>query len=153
NVEERRLSDLPDVHKPQHERDCKNEDGSQRRYPNATAERAETAESSRSLRARRVLRLLFMVTLLFVAALTFHQDIAPIVRARCATCHRPGEIGPFSLLTYSDVKQRLTQIKIVTERRIMPPWKPEPGKGEFEGERRLTDRELATIQEWISTGA
>lgn len=94
-----------------------------------------------------------MVTLLFMATLTFHRDIAPIVRARCTTCHRPGEIGPFSLLTYGDVKQRLTQIKIVTERRIMPPWKPAPGKGEFEGERRLTDRELAMIQEWIAAGA
>src|SRR5262249_30265238 len=94
-----------------------------------------------------------MLTLFFVAALTFNHDIAPIVRARCATCHRPGEIGPFSLLTYADGKQRLTQIKIATERRIMPPWKPEPGKGEFEGARRLTDAELALIQEWIANGA
>jgi len=94
-----------------------------------------------------------VVALFLTAALTFSTDIAPIIHARCATCHRPGEIGPFSLLTYNDVKQRLTQIKIVTARRIMPPWKPEPGKGEFEGERRLTDRELSTIQQWIDEGA
>ena len=38
-------------------------------------------------------------------ALTFTKDIAPIIWTRCATCHRPGEIGPFSLLTYDDVQQ------------------------------------------------
>jgi tetratricopeptide (TPR) repeat protein len=93
------------------------------------------------------------MTLQATARVTFHKDIAPIVWARCTPCHRPGEIGPFSLLTYLDLKQRLTQIKIVTERRIMPPWKPDPGSGEFEGERRLTDAELALIQRWIADGA
>ena len=85
--------------------------------------------------------------------LTFNKDIAPIVWARCATCHRPGEIGPFSLLTYDDVKRRATQIADVTSRRLMPPWKPEPGKGDFESERRLTDAELQKIQQWIQDGA
>src|SRR5881296_2875418 len=85
--------------------------------------------------------------------LTFNKDIAPIVWARCATCHRPGEIGPFSLLTYDDVRRRATQIAAVTARRVMPPWKPLPGKGDFQGERRLSDRELETIQQWIAAGA
>ena len=85
--------------------------------------------------------------------LTFTKDIAPIVRARCAACHRPGAIGPFSLLTYDDVKRRATLIGDLTARRVMPPWKPLPGKGEFEGERRLTDGELQKIQQWIADGA
>jgi tetratricopeptide (TPR) repeat protein len=85
--------------------------------------------------------------------LTFTRDIAPIVWRRCATCHRPGEIGPFSLLTYGDVKRRASQIADVTSRRIMPPWKPEPGKGEFEAERRLSDRELQAMRRWIAEGA
>jgi tetratricopeptide (TPR) repeat protein len=85
--------------------------------------------------------------------LTFSRDIAPIVWARCATCHRPGEIGPFSLITYDDVKRRATQIVAVTSRRVMPPWKPEAGKGEFQNERRLTDRELQMLQAWIADGA
>jgi len=85
--------------------------------------------------------------------LTFHKDIAPIVWHRCATCHRPGEVGPFSLLTYDDVKARAAQIAAVTARRIMPPWKPEPGKGEFQDERRLKDDELQMLQRWIAEGA
>lgn len=83
---------------------------------------------------------------------TFNKDIAPIVWSRYASCHRPGEIGPFSLLTYDDVRRHATQIATVTSRRLMPPWKPLPGRGAFEGERRLTDAELQTIQQWVAGG-
>ncbi len=31
---------------------------------------------------------------------TFSQDIAPIFYASCTTCHRPGQVAPFSLITY-----------------------------------------------------
>ena len=69
---------------------------------------------------------------------TFYHDIAPIVYANCAPCHRPGESGPFSLLSYEDVKHHALQIADVTRTRFMPPWLPEPGHGEFAEERRLT---------------
>jgi tetratricopeptide (TPR) repeat protein len=87
------------------------------------------------------------------ARLTFTKDIAPIIWARCTPCHRPGEIGPFSLITYEDIRRRATQIAAVTARRVMPPWKPLPGKGEFQNERRLSDRELDAIQRWIAADA
>ena len=35
----------------------------------------------------------------------------------------------------------------------MPPWKPEPGAGQFQNDRRLTDDELQTLQRWIAEGA
>lgn len=82
---------------------------------------------------------------------TFNKDIAPIVWARCASCHRPGEIGPFSLVTYDDVRRRATQIAAVTARGLMPPWKPK-GAGVFQNERRLTDREQQALQRWIASG-
>jgi tetratricopeptide (TPR) repeat protein len=87
------------------------------------------------------------------APVTFSTDVAPIIWARCTSCHRPGEIGPFSLVTYDDVRRRAAQIGTVTARRIMPPWKPVAGKGEFQNERRLTDRELSILQQWIASGA
>jgi Tfp pilus assembly protein PilF len=84
--------------------------------------------------------------------LTFTKDIAPIIWNRCASCHRPGEIGPFNLITYDDVRRHATQIADVTARRIMPPWKPVAGKGSFQNERRLTDPELQLLQRWIANG-
>ncbi len=84
---------------------------------------------------------------------TFAHDIAPIVYRSCAACHRPGEAGPFSLLSYADVKRRATLIEAVTERRYMPPWLPEKGYGDFQGERRLSASEIQTIAAWVKAGA
>jgi tetratricopeptide (TPR) repeat protein len=84
---------------------------------------------------------------------TFTKDIAPIVFANCANCHRPGGSASFSLLTYADVLSRAQAITAATRSRIMPPWKPEPGYGEFVDVRRLTDRQIASFQEWIEQGA
>lgn len=83
----------------------------------------------------------------------FVHDIAPIVYRECAPCHRPGESGPFSLLTYSDVKKHATQIAALTRRRIMPPWLPESGYGDFQGELRLTDAQIKIIGDWAAAGA
>src|SRR5438067_3000101 len=83
---------------------------------------------------------------------TFTADVAPILAARCAGCHRAGGIGPFALVTYDDVKRHAAQVGVVTARRLMQPWKPAPGMGEFQDERRLTDRELDTLQRWIAGG-
>jgi len=84
---------------------------------------------------------------------TFSRDIAPIVQSYCAPCHRPGEAAPFSLLSYDDVKKHGGQIVTVTKSRYMPPWLPEPGYGAFEGERRLSDRQVELIRRWVMQGA
>src|SRR3974390_1025088 len=90
---------------------------------------------------------------LFAAAPTYNKDIAPILNAQCALCHRPGEVAPFSLLTYQDASKRATLIAAVTAKRFMPPWLPEPGYGEFQHERRLTDGQIALIAAWAKAGA
>jgi mono/diheme cytochrome c family protein len=84
---------------------------------------------------------------------TFNKDIAPILYENCSTCHRPGEVAPFPLLTYRDAAKRASLIATVTGKRYMPPWKPEPGYGNFDHVRRLTDEQIALIQEWAATGA
>jgi tetratricopeptide (TPR) repeat protein/mono/diheme cytochrome c family protein len=84
---------------------------------------------------------------------TFSRDVAPILYEQCASCHRPGQIGPFSLLTYQDVRPRAAAIARATRTRQMPPWKPEPGRGgPFTGERRLNDEQIARIQQWVRDG-
>jgi len=102
----------------------------------------------------RIILVLFgCATAATAATPTFNQDIAPILYQNCATCHRPGEVAPFSLLTYQDAAKRASLIALVTEKRYMPPWKPEPGYGNFEHERRLTDRQIALLGDWAKAGA
>ena len=86
------------------------------------------------------------------AAPTFTHDIAPIVYANCVNCHRTGEVAPFPLISYDDVKKHADLITQVTASHYMPPWKPEPGYGHFVGERRLTDAQIKTIADWATNG-
>ena len=84
---------------------------------------------------------------------TFNRDIAPILYQNCSGCHHPGEVAPFSLLTYDDAAKHARQIAAVTQARFMPPWKAEPGYGHFENERRLTSQQIAAIRDWAANGA
>jgi tetratricopeptide (TPR) repeat protein len=84
---------------------------------------------------------------------TFSRDVAPIVFDRCGICHHPGGTAPFSLLTYPAARQRATLVAAVTRSRVMPPWKSEPGYGEFIGHRHLSDAEIGVIQQWLADGA
>ncbi|HKB11872.1 MAG TPA: tetratricopeptide repeat protein [Vicinamibacterales bacterium] len=83
---------------------------------------------------------------------TFTSDVAPILFDHCAQCHRPGGSAPFSLITYAAAKQHATQIAAATRRRVMPPWKSEPGYGEFIGHRPLTDRQIDLLRRWADEG-
>lgn len=87
------------------------------------------------------------------AQVTFNRDIAPIVYKYCAPCHRAGEAGPFPLLTYEDTTKFARQIAVITERRIMPPWLPEPGELKFAGELRLSDEHIGMFKRWADEGA
>lgn len=84
---------------------------------------------------------------------TFNKDIAPILWHNCATCHRSGQLGPFSLVTYEDVRPRAREILRALESHQMPPWKPEPGHGEFAGVRRLSDAQIFLIKRWVDEGS
>lgn len=86
------------------------------------------------------------------APVTFNEHIAPVLFRRCAECHRPGQVAPFSLLTYEDAAKRATMIREVTSSRRMPPWKSVEGHGEFVGERRLTDEEISLFARWVEQG-
>ena len=83
---------------------------------------------------------------------TFNRDIAAIIFHNCSQCHHPGEAGPFSLLTYADVKSHGRQIAFVTQKRIMPPWLPDPGDTNFTDELRLSDEQILMIQRWVDQG-
>jgi hypothetical protein len=86
---------------------------------------------------------------------TFSHDVAPILYANCAACHRSGGVAPFSLLTYQDAAKRAQLIASVTAKRYMPPWLPavSPGEPRFQHERKLTAVEIGTLVRWAGAGA
>ncbi|HEY6331068.1 MAG TPA: hypothetical protein VI756_17190, partial [Blastocatellia bacterium] len=86
-------------------------------------------------------------------AVTFSRDVAPILFNKCATCHRPGETAPMSLLTFKDARPWARSIKEKVISKTMPPWHADPAYGKFENERSLSLWEIDTISKWVDAGA
>jgi mono/diheme cytochrome c family protein len=84
---------------------------------------------------------------------TFSKDVAPIVFAKCVACHRPGEVAPFSLLSYKDARPWAQSIKHQVSQRAMPPWKADLHYGDFRDARTLSDEQIATLAAWVDGGA
>src|SRR3954466_990 len=76
---------------------------------------------------------------------TFNNQVVRLLQQHCQTCHRPGNIAPFSLLTYADARPWARAIQEAVLLKTMPPWKPVNAHGVFQGERTLTDQEVQTI--------
>ena len=105
---------------------------------------------------KKLLIILIALTLLapsLQAEVTYSEHIAPILQKQCQSCHRQGEVAPFALIDYRDAKAWATEIAEYTKARLMPPWKPAAGHGEFKNERRLTDKEIQMVTEWAEAGA
>ena len=84
---------------------------------------------------------------------TFTKDVAPIIYQNCASCHRPGDIGPMPLLTYEQVRPWARSIKEKVSLGLMPPWHSTQAHGVFSNDRRLSDADKNTLVQWASNGA
>jgi mono/diheme cytochrome c family protein len=100
----------------------------------------------------RIAPLLFGLAAAAAAQPTYTREISRILQSRCTQCHRPNDIAPFALDSYqaaADFREDI--VRVITDR-IMPPWKPVPGHGEFRGSYALTDEERARIVQWVEAG-
>ena len=84
---------------------------------------------------------------------TYTKDVAPIVFENCATCHRPGDIGPMPLLSYEQVRPWAKSIRDVVATGKMPPWQSVDPHGTFSNDRRLTEQQKETLLNWVDAGA
>jgi len=85
-------------------------------------------------------------------SVTYTKHVAPILQKRCQECHRPGEVGPFTLTTYEDAVNWSEMIREVVSAGQMPPWHADPKHGTFANDRRLTDAEKKTLTDWVAGG-
>ncbi|MFM2305485.1 MAG: hypothetical protein RLZZ367_154 [Bacteroidota bacterium] len=83
---------------------------------------------------------------------TYAQHIAPIIYSHCTQCHRPGEIGPFSLTNYNEVKAQAGLIKYTTSIKYMPPWKADPNYQQYQKVNILSDAQIQLISDWVTQG-
>ncbi len=81
---------------------------------------------------------------------TWHNRISRIVQNNCEVCHRPGQAGPFELLTYEDVDDHAKTIRREVERLTMPPWFAEGPRGHWANDARLTDEDRQDFLAWLA---
>ena len=90
-------------------------------------------------------------------AVTYNKDVAPIIQARCQTCHVEGGIAPFALSTYAHARNMAVSIVEETSAKRMPPWgahdtsectPPLP----WQNDERLTEAQIATLKAWEAGG-
>ncbi len=86
-------------------------------------------------------------------AVTFTKDVAPIFFKNCAECHRAGETAPFSVMSYKDVRPWAKSIREKVVNKEMPPWHADAAYGHFKNDRRLSQKEVDTITDWVDGGA
>ena len=84
---------------------------------------------------------------------TFNKDVLPVLQKNCQECHRPGEVAPMSLLTYSEARPWAKALKAAVVTQKMPPWFADPKYGHFANDRRLSPEEIAIISAWADNGA
>ena len=99
------------------------------------------------------LLLLLVLSAPLMAQLTYTRDVARILRDKCEHCHRPKDIAPFSLQGYDQAARWAEDIKRVVRDRIMPPWKPADGVGDFLDSYGLTQEERDILIRWVEDGA
>jgi hypothetical protein len=86
-------------------------------------------------------------------SVTFHKDVEKILQEHCQGCHRPGEIAPFSLLSYTEARPWAKAMKTAILTEQMPPWFADPKYGHFANDRRLSPEEIKTLVSWVDGGA
>src|SRR6186713_414221 len=81
-------------------------------------------------------------------AVTFNKDVLPILENNCQSCHRPGGIGPMSLLTFDSARPWAKAIKTAVVTKKMPPWLADPHYGDFRNAPKLTESDIRTLVAW-----
>ncbi len=84
--------------------------------------------------------------------ITYAKQVSRLLNQHCVECHRPGEIGPFSLTDYEEVVGWGDTILETVDAGRMPPWNANPKHGHFRNARQMSDADKATLRAWVQSG-
>lgn len=84
---------------------------------------------------------------------TYSKEVSRILQEKCQICHSPNNIAPFALTSFEEAQTWAEDIRRVVSEKIMPPWKPVAGHGEFRESYSMSDEERQTIVSWVNAGS
>jgi peroxiredoxin len=85
--------------------------------------------------------------------ISYSRHIAPVLREKCATCHREGDIAPFPMDSYEEVVDHKRMIREVVMTKRMPPWHADPHYGDYDNDNGLSPDETRRLLAWLDMGA
>ncbi len=80
---------------------------------------------------------------------SYSSHIGPLLREKCATCHREGDIAPFPMDCYEEVVDHKRMIREVVMAKRMPPWHADPHYGDYANDNALTRDETRQLLAWL----
>ena len=84
-------------------------------------------------------------------AVTFYKDVLPVLQAHCQSCHRPGQVGPFSLTNYKQAAKWADSCLEEVKAKKMPPWKAEKNDL-LTGSRAVPESAIKVLEKWVKQG-
>jgi peroxiredoxin len=88
------------------------------------------------------------------SAISYTEDIAPLLEEKCVGCHHEGGIGPWSMSDHKMVQGWSKMMKEVLMTRRMPPGQIDTHVGRSVRDVvEMTPEELQTLVHWIDAGA
>src|SRR5947209_7030866 len=84
---------------------------------------------------------------------TFYKDVLPVLQKNCQNCHRPGEAGPMSFMSYESTRPWAKAMKAAVLTKKMPPWFADPHYGKFANDRTMAQNDINTLIAWVDSGA
>ncbi|WP_298867389.1 redoxin domain-containing protein, partial [uncultured Gimesia sp.] len=85
-------------------------------------------------------------------SLTFCKEVAAVLNRHCVECHRKGEIAPFGLTDYDEVRGWAdTMLETIDDGR-MPPWHASPLYGKYANSRFMSDQDKKILRDWVAGG-
>ncbi len=87
------------------------------------------------------------------SSISYSKTVAPILSAKCVTCHQKGGIAPFAMDSYEIVKGMAPMMREAVMARRMPPWDADPHVSKFSNDTSLTPEQSKTLIHWIEAGA
>jgi hypothetical protein len=84
---------------------------------------------------------------------TWVDDVEPLLQENCFSCHGPGDVAGLDLTDYATAREARSSVSFMVESRRMPPWNAADGCNEYEGDRRLTEEQIATLVAWADGDA
>src|SRR5688572_3937985 len=83
---------------------------------------------------------------------TFTEDVLPILRDRCASCHSAGGPAPMALTTAEETIPWGESIRLELVAGHMPPWSATSNGRRLRHAEGLTARELNVLLTWVTGG-